>query len=110
MSVENAYNPVQHSHPIPASSNKAAKKKTELHQRRTARRDAMPTSEFHYYAEAENFDELVRFMVERKDNWAPTIATTWRPLTPKRLYYPEQDLTFPNAPTPTHLLPQLTPN
>ena len=94
MSVQNGYNFVEHSHAIVASSIKDEKKKMELHQRRTARRDAMPTSEFHYYAEPEHFDELVRFMVERKVHWGPTIATTWRALTPKRAYYREQEFNF----------------
>ena len=110
MSVENGYNFVEHSHAIVASSIKDAKKKTELHQRRTARRDAMPTSEFHYYAEAENFDELVRFMVERKVHWGPTIATTWRALTPKRGYYREQEFNFLKNPNLNYLPPYFTAN
>ena len=103
MSVENGFNFVEHSHAVIASTIKDPSKRLDLHKRRTARRDAMPTAEFHYYAEPENFDELVRFMVDRKVHWGPTLATTWRALTSKSAYYREQEFKFLQNPNRAYI-------
>jgi imidazolonepropionase-like amidohydrolase len=94
MSVENGYDFVEHSHSVVAASIKDPKKKQELARRRTATRDRMTTVEFHAYAEPENFDELVRFMVAHKTHWTPTLATQWRALTPKRERFKETEIGF----------------
>ncbi|HSE85550.1 MAG TPA: amidohydrolase family protein [Candidatus Binatia bacterium] len=98
MSGENGFTFVEHSHAIVATSIKDPKKRQELHTRRTSRRNALSTPEFHYYAEPENFDEIVRFMVERNIHWGPTIATTWRALTPKRARHKDRELSFLKEP------------
>jgi imidazolonepropionase-like amidohydrolase len=94
MSGENGFTFVEHSHAIVATSIKDPKKRQELHTRRTSRRNALSTPEFHYYAEPENFDEVVRFMVERNIHWGPTIATTWRALTPKRGQHKDREFNY----------------
>jgi imidazolonepropionase-like amidohydrolase len=94
MSGENGFTFVEHSHAIVATSIKDPKKRQELHSRRTSRGNALTTPEFHYYAEPENFDEVVRFMVERNIHWGPTIATTWRALTPKRGQHKDREFNF----------------
>jgi len=94
MSGENGFTFVEHSHAIVATSIKDAKKRQELHSRRTSRGNALTTPEFHYYAEPENFDEVVRFMVERNIHWGPTIATTWGALTPKRGQHKDREFNF----------------
>lgn len=99
MSGENGFTFIEHSHAIVATSIKDPKKRQELHNRRTSRRNPLPTPEFHFYAEAENFDEIVRFMVERNIHWGPTIATTWRALTPKRDRHKERELKFLKQPS-----------
>jgi len=99
MSGENGFTFIEHSHAIVATSIKDPKKRQELHNRRTSRRNPLPTPEFHFYAEPENFDEIVRFMVERNIHWGPTIATTWRALTPKRDLHMERELKFLKQPS-----------
>ncbi|HEY2987447.1 MAG TPA: amidohydrolase family protein [Candidatus Binatia bacterium] len=110
MSVDNGFDFVEHSHAVIASSIKDPKKRVELHKKRTARRDSMPTAEFHYYAEAENFDELVRFMVEKKVHWGTTLATTWRGLTPKRAQYREREFKLLKTPGLTYVPRYFTAN
>ena len=72
MSGENGFTFIEHSHAIVATSIKDDKKRQELHNRRTSRRNPLPTPEFHYFAEPENFDEIIRFMVQRNIHWGPT--------------------------------------
>ena len=103
MSGENGFTFVEHSHAIVATSIKDPQKRQELHARRTSRRNALSTPEFHYYAEPENFDEIVRFMIERNIHWGPTIATTWRALTPKRARHKERELDFLKQPGLTYI-------
>ncbi len=110
MSVENGYDFVEHSHAIVATSIKDPKKKEELARRRTATKNRMTTVEFHYYAEPENFDELIRFMVERKIHWTPTLSTQWRALTPKRERFKEEELRFLSNPDLIYLPPYFKAN
>ena len=99
MSGENGFTFIEHSHAIVATSIKDPKKREELHNRRTSRRNPLPTPEFHFYAEPENFDEIIRFMVGRNIHWGPTITTTWRALTPKRDQHKERELKFLKQPS-----------
>jgi imidazolonepropionase-like amidohydrolase len=110
MSVGNGFDFVEHSHAVVATSIKDPKKKDELARRRTAPRNRMTTVEFHSYAEAENFDELVRFMVERKTHWTPTMATQWRALTPKRERFKEAEMRFLADPNLVYLPPYFKAN
>ena len=65
-SVQSGYNFVEHSYAVVSSTIKDPKKKQELNKRRAAFQDRISTPEYHYYAEQENFDELIRLMVEHK--------------------------------------------
>jgi hypothetical protein len=103
MSGENGFTFIEHSHALVASSIKDPKKRQELSARRTSRSNSLPTPEFHYYAEPENFDELIRFMVQRNIHWGPTIATTWRALGPKRDQYKERELKFLKQPNLSYI-------
>ena len=73
---------------------KTRKSAQELHARRTSRGNALSTPEFHYYAEPENFDEVVASWWERNIHWGPTIATTWRALTPKCGQHKDREFNF----------------
>jgi hypothetical protein len=92
VSAQNGYEFVEHSYAVVSSTIKDPKKKEDLNRRRAAFRDRMSTPEYHYYAEQENFDELIRAMVERKISWGPTLATFWRFYSPKRASFKEVDL------------------
>ncbi len=110
MSVANGYDFVEHSHAVVATSIKDPKKKEELARRRTATKGRMATVEFHYYAEPENFDELIRFMVDHKTHWTLTLATQWRALTPKRERFKEEELRFLSNPNLIYLPPYFKAN
>lgn len=103
MSGENGFTFIEHSHALVASSIKDPKKRQELSARRTSRSNSLPTPEFHYYAETENFDELIRFMVQRNIHWGPTIATTWRALGSKRDQHKERELKFLKQPNLSYI-------
>ncbi|HEX9443154.1 MAG TPA: amidohydrolase family protein, partial [Candidatus Binatia bacterium] len=91
MSVQNGYEFVEHSYAVVSSSIKDPKKKEDLNRRRAAFRDRMSTPEYHFYAEQDHFDEIVRAMVERKVSWAPTLSTFWRFYSPRRERFKEAD-------------------
>jgi hypothetical protein len=110
MSVDNGYDFVEHSHAIVATSIKDPKKKEELARMRTAPKDRMTTVEFHYFAEPENFDELVRFMVDHKTHWTPTLSTQWRALTPKRERFKAEELKFLGNPDLIYIPPYFKAN
>lgn len=110
MSVENGYDFVEHSHSVVATSIKDPKKKEQLSRRRTAPRNRMTTVEFHYYAEPENFDDLVRFMVAHKTHWTPTLATQWRALTPKRERFKTEEMRFLSDPNLIYIPPYFKAN
>jgi imidazolonepropionase-like amidohydrolase len=98
MSVNNGYDFVEHNYAVIASTIKDPKKKDELFKRRAAFRNRMTTVEFHYYAEEANFDELIKFMVEHKTTWTPTMATFWRFYSPSREQFKAVDMKLVSTP------------
>jgi hypothetical protein len=110
MSGGNGFNFVEHSHAIVASSIKDGNKRMELHKRRTARRGGMSTPEFHFYAEPENFDEIVGFMVGKQIHWGPTLATTWRGVTSKRAQFRAREVKLLKTPGLVYVPPYFTAN
>ncbi len=56
------------------------KKRWEIHERRMTGK--INTADLSYYYEPENFDKIVKAMVEKNVSWSPTIATWYRPLSP----------------------------
>ena len=56
------------------------KKRWEIHEQRMTRK--INTADLSYYYEPENFDSIVKAMVEKGVSWAPTVATWYRPLSP----------------------------
>ncbi len=110
VSVQNGYEFVEHSYAVVSTTIRDPKKKEDLNRRRAAFRDRMSTPEYHYYAEQENFDELVRLMVERKVSWAPTLATFWRFYSPKRARFREVDFKLLSNPNLSYIPPYFAAN
>jgi hypothetical protein len=110
MSAESGYEFVEHSHAVVSSTIKDPQKRASLNLRRSAFRNRLSTPEYHYYADEENFDELVRVMVERKVSWAPTLATFWRFYSPKRERFKEGDLKLLSNPNLTYIPPYFSAN
>ena len=97
VSGQNGYDFVEHGYAVVATSIKDPKKREELSRKRMAVRDGISTPEYHSYADMENFDELIRFMVEHKIYLTPTLATFWRTYSPKVGRFKEQELALLNA-------------
>jgi len=110
VSAENGFEFVEHSYTVVSSTIKDPQKKARLNLRRAAFRDRMSTPEYHYYAEEENFDELIRVMVERKVSWGPTLATFWRFYSPKRERFKEGDLKLLSNPNLSYIPPYFSAN
>jgi hypothetical protein len=70
------------------------KKRWEIHEQRMTGK--INTAELPFYYEAENFDKIVRAMVDRQVSWSPTIATWFRPLSPSAARFKERELSILN--------------
>jgi len=68
------------------------KKRWEIHEQRMTRK--INTADLSYYYEPENFDSIVKAMVEKNVSWAPTIATWYRPLSPSVARFKERELSI----------------
>jgi hypothetical protein len=68
------------------------KKRWEIHQQRMTRK--INTADLSYYYEPENFDKIVKAMVEKNVSWSPTIATWYRPLSPSVARFKERELSI----------------
>ena len=68
------------------------KKRWEIHEQRMTRK--INTADLSYYYEPENFDSIVKAMVEKGVSWAPTIATWYRPLSPSAGRFKERELSI----------------
>jgi imidazolonepropionase-like amidohydrolase len=109
-SVQSGYNFVEHSYAVVSSTIRDPKKKAELNRRRAAFRDRLSTPEYHYYAEQENFDELIRLMVDHKVSFGPTLATFWRFYSPDREGIKERDYQLLSHPGLAYVPPYFKAN
>ncbi len=109
-SVNSGFDFVEHSYAVVSSTIKDPKKREELNKRRAAFRNRMSTPEYHFYADRENFDELVRFMVEHKTTWTPTLATFWRFYSPKWNQLKEAELKLLANPNLNYIPPYFKSN
>ncbi len=72
------------------------KKRWQIHQERMSGK--IDTAELPIHYEAENFDKIIKAMVERNVAWSPTIATWFRPLSPSVARFKERELSILNNP------------
>ena len=68
------------------------KKRWEIHEQRMTRK--INTADLSYSYEPENFDSIVKAMVEKGVSWAPTVATWYRPLSPSAGRFKERELSI----------------
>ncbi len=68
------------------------KKRWEIHERRMTGK--INTADLSYFYEPENFDKIVKAMVEKNVSWSPTIATWYRPLSPSVARFKERELSI----------------
>jgi len=68
------------------------KKRWEIHERRMTGK--INTADLSYFYEPENFDRIVKAMVENGVSWSPTIATWYRPLSPSVARFKARELSI----------------
>src|SRR5215510_1537099 len=73
------------------------KKRWEVHELRMTGK--INTADVAFYYESENFDKIIKAMVEKKVSWSPTIATWFRPLSASAERLKETELSILNNPS-----------
>ena len=77
------------------------KKRWEVHELRMTGK--INTADVAFYYESENFDKIIKAMVENKVSWSPTIATWFRPLSPSAERFKERELSILDNPRAAYL-------
>src|SRR5262249_21486128 len=77
------------------------KKRWEVHELRMTGK--INTADVAFYYKPENFDKVIKAMVEKKVSWSPTIATWFRPLSPSAERFKETELSILNNPRAAYL-------
>src|SRR6266545_4952490 len=77
------------------------KKRWEIHERRMTGKSN--TAYLSFFYEPENFDKIVKAMVEKNVSWSPTIATWYRPLSPSVERFKERELSILDKKTAAYL-------
>ena len=77
------------------------KKRWEVHELRMTGK--INTADVAFYYESENFDKIIKAMVEKKVSWSPTIATWFRPLSASAERFKEKELSILDNPSAAYL-------
>ena len=81
------------------------KKRWKVHEERNA--GNFDTPELPYYYETENFDSIIKAMVEKNVSYSATIATHFRPLSPSAAVFKARELSILNNPNTKYFPPFL---
>ena len=92
LAAEAGFAGVEHHWGLGMTSIGDVKKRWEIHERRMTGK--INTADLSYYYEPENFDKIVKAMVEKNVSWSPTIATWYRPLSPSVARFKERELSI----------------
>jgi Amidohydrolase family len=92
LAAEAGFSGVEHHWAPGMTSIGDVKKRWEIHERRMTGK--INTADLPYFYEPENFDKIVKAMVERNVSWSPTIATWYRPLSPSVGRFKERELSI----------------
>jgi imidazolonepropionase-like amidohydrolase len=92
LAAEAGFAGVEHHWSLGMTSIGDVKKRWEIHERRMTGK--INTADLSYFYEPENFDKIVKALVEKNVSWAPTIATWYRPLSPSVARFKERELSI----------------
>ncbi|HEY7300607.1 MAG TPA: amidohydrolase family protein [Xanthobacteraceae bacterium] len=99
LAAESGFAGVEH-HWAPGMTSIAdVQKRWEIHEQRMTGK--IDTAELPYLYQEENFDKIIKAMVDHHVSWAPTIATWFRPLSPNVARFKEKELSILNNPNAT---------
>jgi hypothetical protein len=101
LAAEAGFSGVEHHWGPGMTSISDPKKRWEIHERRMTGK--INTADLPYYYEPENFEKIVKAMVERGVSWSPTVATWFRPLSPSANRFKERELSILNQPNAKYL-------
>jgi imidazolonepropionase-like amidohydrolase len=98
LAAESGFAGVEHHWGALMTSIPDVKKRWEIHEARMTGK--IDTADLPMYYQAENFDKIVKAMVDKNVSWSPTIATWFRPISPSGARFKEEELALfkdPNA-------------
>ncbi|HWH79352.1 MAG TPA: amidohydrolase family protein, partial [Candidatus Binatus sp.] len=92
LAAENNFAGVEHHWGLGMTTIGDVKKRWEVHERRMTGK--INTADLAYFYEPENFDKVVKAVVDKNISWSPTIATWYRPLSPSVARFKERELSI----------------
>ncbi len=101
LAAESGFAGVEHHWSVGMTSIADVNKRWAIHEARMTGK--ISTAELPSYYQSENFDKIIRAMVEKKVSWSPTIATWFRPLSPSAARFKEKELAMFNDPNASYL-------
>ena len=101
LAAEAGFAGVEHHWAAGMTSIADVKKRWEIHEGRMTGK--INTADLPFYYERENFDKIIKAMVEKHVSWSPTIATWFRPLSPSAERFKERELSILNNPKARYL-------
>jgi imidazolonepropionase-like amidohydrolase len=101
LAAESGFAGVEHHWSIGMTSIADVKKRWAIHEARMTGK--ISTADLPIYYQSENFDKIIRAMVEKNVSWSPTIATWFRPVSPSVARFKEKELSMFNDPNTGYL-------
>ncbi len=101
LAAESGFAGVEHHWGALMTSIPDVKKRWEIHEARMSGK--IDTADLPTYYQAENFDKIIKAMVEKNVSWSPTIATWFRPISPSGARFKEEELSILNDPKASYL-------
>jgi hypothetical protein len=98
LAAESGFAGVEHHWGALMTSISDVKKRWEIHEARMT--DKIYAADLPMYYQAENFDKIIKAMVDKNVSWSPTIATWFRPISQSGARFKEEELALfrdPNA-------------
>jgi hypothetical protein len=101
LAADSGFAGVEHHWSIGMTSITDVNKRWAIHEARMTGK--ISTADLPIYYQAENFDKIIRVMVEKNVSWSPTIATWFRPLSPSVARFKEKELAMFDDPNTSYL-------
>jgi imidazolonepropionase-like amidohydrolase len=101
LAAESHFAGVEHHWGALMTSTPDEKKRWEIHEARMTGK--IDTADLPMYYQTENFDKIVKAMVDNNVSWSPTIATWFRPISPSGPRFKEEELALFKDPNASYL-------
>ena len=101
LAAESGFAGVEHHWAVGMTSIADVNKRWEIHEARMTGK--IKTSDLPIYYQPENYDKIIKAMVDKNVSWAPTIATWFRPLSPSAARFKQEELALFSDPNASYL-------